>query len=228
MKTRIAALAVSTLLASSAFAAQGKLNVTVDGQTSGATVPEANLLCKPTDDGKSTGGTNLRPSIHWTGAPKGTKSFAVFMMDPDVPADFSDAGKEGKIIAKDAKRQDFFHYGVVNIPASVNTLAGGDSSQKPAHGTELVNDLGSYVPSPTQFGGPCPPWNDARMHHYHFMVLALDDKAPIDAPAATDCNDPACKPDTAKNTFNRLIASKHVLAKGTVMGTYSLNPSLQK
>jgi hypothetical protein len=34
-------------------------------------------------------------------------------------------------------------------------------------------------------------------------------------------------PMTARNTFNRLIQSKHVLAKGTVIGTYTLNPKLR-
>ena len=24
------------------------------------------------------------------------------------------------------------------------------------------------------YDGPCPPWNDSIMHHFHFTVFALD------------------------------------------------------
>ena len=220
------------LAATTAQASPMNLTVSVDGITPGKPIPATQALCLPTPDGKSDKtGQNIRPEIRWSGAPTGTASFAVFMMDPDVPADFTDAGKDGKIIATKAKRQDFFHYGVVSIPATATTLAGSLTNKSADMGTELVNDLGinHYVDPATAFGGPCPPWNDARIHHYHFMVLALDADADalINAPSAVDCTDPACRADTAKATFSRLITSTHVLAKGAVVGTYSLNPHVK-
>ena len=208
-----------TALAASAAAPKPSLNVTVEGMVSGQPIADKQALCLPTADGKSDKiGANIRPEIRWSGAPAGTKSFAVFMMDPDVPADFTDAGKDGRILAADAKRQDFYHWGVINIPADVSALAGGKPGSAITSGTELLNDLGSngYITPPTAFGGPCPPWNDARIHHYHFIVLALN---------ATPA--PVSDKTTAKEMFSRLIASDALLASGTVIGTYTLNPALR-
>jgi phosphatidylethanolamine-binding protein (PEBP) family uncharacterized protein len=211
-----------------AAADKGDIRVNIDGVEHEKPIPVAQALCTPTADGKSNKvATPLRPTMRWSGVPKDAATLAVFMMDPDVPADFTDAGKEGKILPSDAKRQDFFHYGLVNLPASVTSIAGAESRDTPRTGTELVNDLGinGYISPKTAYGGPCPPWNDARVHHYHFIVLALDKDAPIAAPAAKECATPSCQPDTAKNTFNRLISSPHVLAKGVTIGTYTLNPN---
>lgn len=207
------ALSVSLQAADSAF------KVMVDGMKAGGEIAAPQALCVPTADGRSEPiPTVMRPTIRWSGAPKGTASFAIFMMDPDVPADFTDAGKEGKVIATDAPRQDFYHWGVVDIPAGATSIPGGLAKLPLTAGRELPNDLGAagYVPSPGQYGGPCPPWNDARIHHYHFIVLALDAATPA---AGGD--------ETAKDAFSRLITSKHVLGKATLVGTYTLNPQLR-
>ena len=229
-----ALMAALCLFAFAAQAAQPELTVTVEGIAPGKAIPGEQAVCLPTPDGKSNAaGKNLRPTLSWSGAPEGTHSFAIFIMDPDVPADFADAGKEGKVIAKDAKRQDFFHYGVVNIPARMTDFPGSAVETKLGYTPlELTNDMGlnKYVPTPTAYGGPCPPWNDARVHSYHYIVLALDKDADaiLNAPPATDCNNPSCMTDSAKDTFTRLLSSKHVLAKGVVIGTYTLNPSQMK
>lgn len=222
-------LSTSFLLTLATTAHAADLAVNVEGITAGAPIPAAHAVCLPTPDGKSNAsGLNLRPTIRWNDAPEGTDSFAIFIMDPDVPADFTDAGKEGKIIAKDAKRQDFYHYGVVNIPAHINEFPGTHVKTKLGYTPiELVNDMGlnQYVPTPTAYGGPCPPWNDARLHHYHFIVLALAKGAPITAPTLAKDSPAAESPNTAKNTLDRLLTGKHLLAKGTLIGTYTLNPA---
>lgn len=204
------ALLTPLVIAPNAMAKPATLTVTVDGIHDGGTIPDVLALCVPTNDGKSGPGRNMRPAIHWSGAPKGTQSFAVFMVDTDVPADFSDAGKDGKIIAADAKRRDFFHYGVIDIPADVTNLSGGETGSVAASGRELVTDLGAYVPTPTQFGGPCPPWNDKRLHHYHFHVLALS------SPHVT-----LPKDATAAQAWAKLAPT--ALAHGELIGTYSLH-----
>lgn len=225
----ILAGSLALAMAGAAQAASPSLSVTVDGVVDGKSIPAEQAVCLPTEDGKSnTEGKNLRPTISWRGAPENTASFAVFMMDPDVPADFSDAGKEGKVIAEKAKRQDFYHYGVVNIPANVTTLEGGSGAA--ASGVELANDMGinKYVAPVAAYGGPCPPWNDARVHHYHYIVLALDKDAPVLNMDRVRYASLKTNPNNARHTLDRLLASKHVLAKGTVIGTYTLNPSLMK
>lgn len=211
------------ITANSALAAPASLSIKVDGIENGKPVPAEHALCIPTKDGKSEPGKNLRPMISWSGAPAGTESYAVFMMDPDVPADFTDKDQEGKTIAADAKRQDFFHFGVVNIPATASALNGGPSDKAPKFGDVLVNSLGDYVSKPGAFGGPCPPWNDARLHHYHFIVLALGKDAPI----AGGAKNKTAPSDDAKAVYTRLAHSKALLAKGEVVGTYSLNPAVK-
>jgi len=231
MRAAYVFIALPLLFSGAASAAMPALQVQVDGVKNGEPIPAAQAVCLPTADGKSdASGKNIRPSINWSGAPKGTASIAIFIMDPDVPADFTDAGKEGKTIAKDAKRQDFYHYGVVNLPASLSVWPGSDGDNVAGFGIELANDMGlnKYVPTPTAYGGPCPPWNDARVHHYHYIVLALDKDAPVNIPCPNNSADPAAFCNTAKNTFARLITSKHVLAKGVVIGTYTLNQTLRK
>lgn len=203
-------------------ASPAPLTVTVEGIRDGKRIPDVNAFCLATTDGKSDHtGKNLRPTISWSGAPASAQSFAIFVHDTDVPADFTDAGKEGKTLPVAAKRQDFFHYGVIHIPAGTSSFPGGASEVKPAVGTQLPNDMGinKYVASPEQFGGPCPPWNDERLHHYHFNVLAFDTAV-----------DPAKTPDsseTAKAAYQRLSASPHLVAKGEIVGTYSLNPKMK-
>lgn len=210
-------------------AAPAPLSVVVEGVVDGKRVPDSNVVCLPTKDGKSDqSGQSLRPTIGWSGAPATAKSYAIFVMDPDVPADFTDAGKDGKTLPVEAKRMNFFHYGVINIPAETTSFPGGAADVQPGLGIQLANDMGAnhYVATPAQFGGPCPPWNDERLHHYHFIVMALDKDAPIQD-AEPLAHSKWVPDNSAKATFNRLTASDHVLARGEVVGTYSLNPKMK-
>jgi phosphatidylethanolamine-binding protein (PEBP) family uncharacterized protein len=62
------------------------------------------------------------------------------------------------------------------------------------------------------YDGPCPPWNDERVHHYHFRVSALDVATLGLAPGFT-------------LTQLREAMDGHVLACAVWVGTYSLNPA---
>ena len=203
-------------------AAPAPLSVMVEGITDGKRMPDTNAACLATKDGKSDpSGKNLRPTISWSNAPATAKSFAIFVMDPDVPADFTDAGKEGKTLPVSAKRKNFFHYAVINIPVGTTSFPGGVPEVNPTVGMQLPNDMGAnkYVATLEQFGGPCPPWNDERLHHYHFMVLALD--TPADNAPTADLS------LMANSAYEQLSKSPHLVAKGEVVGTYSLNPKMK-
>lgn len=174
------------------------LELTVGGFDNGKPIPEKFAFCAPDGKSKTKEGGNINPEIRWSGAPKEAKSFALLVVDSDVPASFDNANKEGKTIAKNAPRQDFYHWVLVNIPADISEIkegAGkitiyasaiteGKSIKLPLHsykgpGIAGINDFASFMkdkPAETFIGydGPCPPWNDERLHRYRFMLFALD------------------------------------------------------
>ena len=62
--------------------------------------------------------TNRNPHLKWTGAPKGPQSFAIVCHDPDVPSKPDDVNQEGRVVPKSLPRTDFFHWALVDLPAS--------------------------------------------------------------------------------------------------------------
>lgn len=101
-------------------------------------------------------GKNISPPLEWSEAPPETQSFAVTLHDPDAP-----------------KSGGWWHWTVVNIPASVTKIEEGASNENrlPKNAVELKTDFGDV-----HYGGPCPPAGDAP-HHYVFTVYALKRKS---------------------------------------------------
>lgn len=95
-------------------------------------------------------GDNLSPPLEWSGAPKGTKEFALICHDPDAPMPHG-----------------FTHWVVYGIPASVTEL---DEGQKPDAFTPGLNSRGQRG-----YMGPYPP-NGHGVHHYYFWVYALGEE----------------------------------------------------
>jgi Raf kinase inhibitor-like YbhB/YbcL family protein len=176
-------------------------------------------------------GPNRNPEMQWSDAPEHTRSFAVIVFDPDVPAEPDDVNQEGKTVSEDLERVDFFHWLLVDIPADVHQIPEGSDSDgvipkgKPTGaghvGIRGVNDFTNFLAgNPDMAGtyagydGPCPPWNDERIHHYHFEVHALD-VASLGLAGEFD------------GRAVREAMSGHVLDSARVTATYTLNPDLR-
>ena len=204
-----------------------KLNVSLPAIANGAVIPNDFAFCKA----KGELGANKSPEIKWSGAPKGTKSFAIITVDPKVPSKADNVNKEGKVVSKDLPRVNFYHWVLANIPATMTHLPAGAESEKivpkgkPAgqtkNGLRGLNNYGDWFASNKdmsgQYGGydgPCPPWNDEIVHEYHFEVYALDvEKLPL--------KEGFKGPDLLK------AMEGHILAKGKSVGLFKLNPAVK-
>lgn len=134
-------------------------------------------------------GDNVSPQLNWSEPPAGTKSFALFCHDPDAPT-----GGAG-----------FWHWLVVDIPASARALAQGagaaDGAGLPAGARPIRNDYGF-----SHWGGPCPPVGDPP-HRYVFTIYALSVEK-VEAP------------EGATASLVGFIVNQNVLAKASLTGLY--------
>ena len=89
-------------------------------------------------------GRNISPHLLWSGVPKGTKSFALSVTDPDSPGGL------------------WIHWLVYDISGNVNEIQRGNLF---VEAKELTNDFGK-----NSYGGPCP---SLGTHRYYFTLYAL-------------------------------------------------------
>ena len=112
--------------------------------TAGGSIPAAHT-CE---------GKDIAPPLAWSGAPAGTKSFALIVDDPDAPD-------------PKAPKMTWVHWVLYDIPPGTSTLAAAVTSKTlPAGAREGKNDW-----KRAGYGGPCPP---IGRHRYFFKLYALD------------------------------------------------------
>jgi Raf kinase inhibitor-like YbhB/YbcL family protein len=118
-------------------------------------VAEGEQLPTPQMSGMfGAGGEDRSPQLAWSDFPAETRSFVVAMFDPDAPVP-----------------SGFWHWAVVDIPASVTELPAGagsaDGANLPPGAFQLPNDarLAQYV-------GAAPP--PGAPHRYYIVVTAVD------------------------------------------------------
>jgi len=194
--------------------------LTLPAFNNGATIPYEYAYCIPAAQGGIQKGKNINPQMVWSHLPDGTQSLAIIVVDPDVPTDRSKANREGAVIAKNTPRTNFYHMVLVDIPLSVPEIKAGQDSpgtgeKKPgptAYGVRGAND---YSPTNGGYDGPCPPWNDELIHHYHFRLYALNVKT-LGLSGNFD----------GRKAMNALQG--HIVAQSEWVGTYTLNPNLNK
>ncbi len=198
----------------------------------GEPIPATNCFCRIDLETHVGMSDNISPHLAWSGAPEGTRSFALLCMDPDVPTVGDDVNQEGRVVPHDLPRCEFCHWVMIDIPTDCTELAEGCCSSGitaggkqdppgPTGARQGVNNFTDWFDGDPDMGGvyhgydgPAPPWNDERLHHYHFTIYALDvEKCPIEG---TDFRAP--------NVLQSIEG--HVLAQASLTGTCSLNPEV--
>jgi Raf kinase inhibitor-like YbhB/YbcL family protein len=197
----------------------------------GLLIPERLACGELTADGVGFG-ANLNPHLAWSELPPGTRSLALVVHDPDVPSRGDDVNQPDREVPADLPRVDFFHWLLVDLPPGVSEIAEGEFSRGftprgklgPAalHGARQgLNDYtgwfaGDAERSGQYFGydGPFPPFNDARLHHYVFTLVALDiERLPLDGEFT--------------GAQVRAALAGHVLDQAQISGSYTLNRRLR-
>ena len=101
------------------------------------------------------GGADRSPQLSWSGAPEGTRSFAVSCFDPDAPTG-----------------SGYWHWAVYDIDASTTELPAGAgdgaAGSLPSGAVTLPNEARNE-----RYNGAAPP-ETTGVHRYFFVVDALD------------------------------------------------------
>jgi hypothetical protein len=206
------------------------MRITVEGVNEGQPVPGPFAFAVPEPKEHMSLSDNRNPKVVWDGVPEGTRSFALLVVDPDAPTDASDVNQDGKTVPADLPRADFYHWVLVDIPADVRQIDEGEDADgvvprgkeigQTAKGIRGANDYTDFLAGDPDmkgvyggYDGPCPPWNDERLHHYTFTVYALDVTSlglsgEIRGPQVVEA------------------MQGHILDQASVTGTYTLNPNV--
>ena len=128
-------------------------------------------------------GKNISLPLEWSEPPVGTKSLALIFDDPVAISGV------------------FTHWIVFNLPADTRRLSEGMP-----RGDRLQNDAlqGTTSYGKAGYGGPCPP--PGPVHHYRFILYALDKMLELGAGASK------------KQVLDALKG--HVLAQTQLTGLY--------
>jgi Raf kinase inhibitor-like YbhB/YbcL family protein len=197
-------------------------------------IPEEFAFGKPGPNGEPiVFAPNRNPHLAWSDVPAEARSFALMCIDTDVPTRGDDVNKEGRHVPASLARAEFLHWLMVDIPLECRELGTGSCAEGvvphgrrdpfgPPGAKQGINDFTGWFAGDADmsgdyygYDGPCPPWNDDLMHHYHFRVYALDvtTLGVSGRFAAADA---------------RAAMQGHVLAEAAITGTYTLNAALRR
>ncbi len=175
---------------------------------------------------------NLSPQLSWNAVPMAARSLVLTCIDSDAPTRADDVNRDGRMVAADLPRAEFVHWLMADIPPELRSLAEGACSQGvvahgkrepagPAKAIQGLNDYTGWFKGDAAmegqylgYDGPCPPWNDARVHRYRFEILA------------TDLQSLGLKAGFTIAELRQRLEG-HVLARAAITGLYSLNPDIR-
>jgi hypothetical protein len=137
-------------------------------------------------------GRNMSPPVAWSGVPAGTKSFALVCEDPDA-----------------GNPPPFVHWVIYNIPAAASALPKNipfePNAPMPASIAGAIQGVSGF--RRPIYRGPAPP--PGKVHHYHFVVYALDVDRLQAGLTRADLLD---------------VIKGHILAQGELVATYERKP----
>jgi Raf kinase inhibitor-like YbhB/YbcL family protein len=194
-------------------------------------IPDEYCFGNPSSSDHIELGANRNPDLAWTDVPAAARSLVLICVDVDVPTSGEDVNQEGRTVPASLPRADFYHWVMVDLPPTAGSIAkaayadgitehGKQNPPGPAGSRQGINDYTSWFAgdpdmSGNYFGydGPCPPWNDELLHHYHFVLYATDlETVPVSG--------------TFGGADVMQAIQGHIVAEARLVGTYSLNPDV--
>ena len=207
------------------------MKLSSDSFSDGGIIPAEFAFGQPGPDSPVVFAGNRNPHLAWDDVPLGTRSFVLTCIDTDVPTDPETVNRNDRVVPAAQPRGEFVHWLIANLPANLRTLAAGSCSdgitakgkrepQGPDGSVQGRNDYTGWFAGDADmagdylgYDGPCPPWNDERVHQYRFRLYALErDNLPL-------------QPGFTLAELREAIAD-YVLAETELVGTYTLNPRL--
>jgi hypothetical protein len=198
----------------------------------GERIPPAYAFGRPNPTTHVELSDNQNPHLAWSDLPAGTKSLVLICHDSDVPSRPDNVNKEGVSVPVSLPRVDFYHWVLVDLApgaapiragefASGITPRGKSGPAGPRGARQGINDYTAWFAGDADmkgdyfgYDGPCPPWNDEIVHHYHFTLYATDlARCPVEGQFTG--------PDVLK------AIQGHILGQARLTGTYAINPNLK-
>jgi Raf kinase inhibitor-like YbhB/YbcL family protein len=207
------------------------MELKMEGFANGDWIPERFAFAAPHPEQHMQFAANRNPGLSWNDVPQKTASLVLLCHDDDVPVRADDVNRTDRTIARDFERTRFYHWVLVDLNPDLGHIAEGSVSggitrggkhhpPTPGAARQGLNSYTDFMAGDADMGGeyfgydgPCPPWNDARMHHYHFVLHATDlERCPVAGPFTGAAVEVAIR--------------GHLLATAEVTGRYSLYPPL--
>ncbi|HKJ67295.1 MAG TPA: YbhB/YbcL family Raf kinase inhibitor-like protein [bacterium] len=207
------------------------MELTISSFRHGEPIPDDYAFCNPAEEGYVTMGANKNPHLQWSNIPEGTQSLGLICVDPDAPSARDDVNEEGRTVPKELPRTDFYHWVLVDISPEITEIPegavcdgvtpGGKETGQTKYGIRGLNNYTEWFAEDEDmageyggYDGPCPPWNDERVHRYYFRLYALD------VPSLNLTSDV-----TGPKVVQAMEG--HILGQAEWMGTYTLNKQLR-
>ena len=164
----------------------------------GGEIPSECAFGKPHPETQVELSKNRNPHLEWSDLPEGTRSLCLVCVDTDAPSRPDEVNREDVTVPHDLPRGDFYHWALADLPPDSSpihegefsdgvTARGKPSGEGPRSTRAGLNDYTMWFADDLEmagqyygYDGPCPPWNDERIHHYRFTLYALDvERCPV-------------------------------------------------